>query len=368
MSEPVTTQELDLTKTTTDDSQQTATSDNSGNNAPASGDGGDTGANNEGGEKAAEPVVKFSELSEALGVAIDTPIEVKKPEEKQESVKPAQKFPAGARDYSGIPEEHHKLFKGMGNVEFDFAKKNYLENLELKKKVQEVEVTKGQPQKEIIYDHPEAYVLSKEYKEQSTRTNLASQIKTHYMRELAKAQQGLKWRDCDIDPKTGQLIYGEERVATPEDIASLTSFVQDATQQAYNEQQKLQQVKQSFGNQYQQSVATVEDAIQKYYKPLLDPKHPTAPLQQQAMELVPEQFRGHPMTKLFVLTLAENARLNGLNKKYESEKKLQEANKADAAKAQPTKTQLGSGGGQNGQATVKLSDFAKYDKLGLVNT
>jgi hypothetical protein len=257
-----------------------------------------------------------------------------------------QKFPAGARDYSGIAEEHKKLFKGMGNAEFNFAKQKYIENAELQKQIAELKA-KPQQQTVQVYDHPEGYMLTPEYKTQSARSQVATNVKRHYMTQLAKAQRGERWTNVELDGQGNLKQVNEEQEPTPENIVQLTEWVTTLTQQEWDEKQKLNQLVQGSQTGYKSAVSKIDEAIQQYYKPLLDlkPEDPLKKLQDNATNLVPEQFRGHPMTKLFVLTLAENARINGQFKALQQELATLKQNKVDATKAQPTKAQFVSGKG-----------------------
>lgn len=295
---------------------------------------------------AEKPTIKFSDFDKITNPNAPT-IEPVKPEPVKKS---------NARDYSGIAEADLPGFKEMGNRGFQLARTQYLENQQLKKDLAEAK-TKTTPQQVQVFDHPEGYTLTPEFKQQSVRNNLATQIQRHYMTQLARAQQGHKWQDCDIDPKTGALLVSkEDQEPSPEHIAALTMFVQQSTQTAYVEQQKLNELGSKLQGGYQQAVSAVESAIQQYYKPLLDPKHPTAELQKKTMELVPAEFKAHPMSKLFVLTLAENARINGENKKMLAELATLKANKVDASKAQPTKASFVTGA-SNGKAPIKYSEM-----------
>jgi hypothetical protein len=286
-------------------------------------------------DQAAEPGEAKSEVKKPL-----TYEEIKKQlrgEEPEVVAKPPVKPQPKARDMTGIAPEHHKLFRNMSGEAFDLAKEKYIKATALE---QEVESLKKTPQiKPVnVYDHPEGYVLSEDYRNQNYRTTVSTEINTHYQTQLAKAMRGEKWRDGDIDPKTGKFVVSQtEQEPTPESIAQLTGFVTQTSMQALAEQQKLAQVGQQYQQAYQQDVGQIEAAIEQYYKPLTDPKHPTAKLQEQAKSLIPERFRNHPMSKLFILTLAENARINGESKALKQEMATLKANRVDAGKAQPTK-------------------------------
>jgi hypothetical protein len=261
------------------------------------------------------------------------------------------------RDMTGIAPEHHKLFRNMSGEAFDLAKEKYIQAQSLQA---ELENLKKNPQiKPVqVFDHPEGFVLSEDYRAQNYRTTIATEINSHYQTQLAKAMRGEKWNAGDVDPKTGKFVVDKtELEPTPENIAQLTGFVTQTSMQALTEQQKLSQVGQQYQQGYQSDVGKIEAAIESYYKPLTDPKHPTAKLQEETIKLVPERFRNHPMTKLFVLTLAENARINGESKAIRAELATLKANKVDASKAQPTKSAFVNGG--SGKAPMTFEQIQK---------
>lgn len=279
-------------------------------------------------------------------------------EEPTPAEKPVAKPQPKARDMTGIAPEHHKLFRNMSGEAFDLAKERYIQAESLRA---EVETLKKTPQiKPVnVYDHPEGYTLSEDYRNQNYRTTVAAEINNHYQVQLAKAMRGEKWNTGDVDPKTGKFVVDKtEMDPTPENIAQLTGFVTQTSMQALAEQQKLAQVGQQYQQAYQDDVGKIEAAIEQYYKPLTDPKHPTAKLQEQTLGLVPERFRGHPMTKLFVLTLAENARINGESKALKQKLAALESNKVDAGKAQPTKQNFVNGNG-GGKAPLSYSEIQR---------
>ena len=127
--------------------------------------GGDDDDNEEVSEGTADEDEEASELSKSLG-KLNTP---------------------KGRDYSKFSEEDAKYLKQMSNDAFEHFSKRAEENKNLQESLEKVKDSS-----QSIADHPEAYLLSDEYKDHAANLTKAQQEQAHWRAQLIKIRNGEK--------------------------------------------------------------------------------------------------------------------------------------------------------------------------------
>jgi hypothetical protein len=211
VSEEAASQSDDADSNVVEQGSDTGDSDGGGDNAGTS-----EGADEEGHEADGEEGEEVSALSESLGKL---------------------KTPKG-RDYSKFSEEDAKYLKQMSNEAFEhFSKLSEKSN----KLQEEIEAVKQQAAKEVTTaDHPDAYILSDEYKD--TYAN------------MAKAQQNIEgYNDA------GQLVIGKDAFKpTQQSEIDVEMAMQEAAGLSRKFNSDLDNVSKSYKKNYEDAVSLLD--------------------------------------------------------------------------------------------------------------
>jgi len=147
----------------------------------------------------------------------DAPTELKDGEVKDDKTKPAtetkpvadkpaevkpvaaatkQDTKPTARDYTGFTGDEVAILKQMSNPAFEFATKHMKELKELR-----------QQKPDSIYQHPDAYTLTPEYKSAQEDLKFTSFEERHWRQQLVNIRGGKPWQGLDGYNEKGEPVY-----------------------------------------------------------------------------------------------------------------------------------------------------------------
>lgn len=261
----------------------TADSDGGGDNGDSS-----DRADEEGHEEDGEEGEEVSALSESLGKL---------------------KTPKG-RDYSKFSEEDAKYLKQMSNEAFEhFSKLSEKSN----KLQEEMEAVKQQAAKEVTTaDHPDAYILSDEYKDTYANMSKAQQEQQHWRAQLIKIRNGENWQNIEGYNDAGQLVIGKDAFKpTQQSEIDVEMAMQEAAGLSRKFNSELDNVSKSYKKNYEDAVTlldreqkanfawTTDDAVAK--QELVLPNVGSTTIQQiktTFSNALPKTFQKHPLAEL----------------------------------------------------------------------
>jgi hypothetical protein len=212
-----------------------ASSDGSSDTEVGDGDVSDGGGDDEDNEEMSEDTTdedaETSELSKSLG---------------------RLKTPKG-RDYSKFSEEDAKYLKQMSNDAFEHFSKRAEENHKLQEALTEAKETSA------TADHPDAYLLSDDYKEAATNLTKAQQEQAHWRAQLIKIRNGESWHNIEGYDKTGQLMVSKDVYKpTQQSEIDVEMAMQEAAGLGRKFNDKLESVSKSYNNSYKDAVQLLE--------------------------------------------------------------------------------------------------------------
>lgn len=251
------------------------------------------------------------------------------------------------RDLTDIPEEDRQIFSRMSNESFAKLKPVYLEHKTLKQQIAErdskiKELSSARKDGELpssYYEHPEGYRLAPEFAKVEANASVSSEIKRHWQLQLAKIRKGEDWIDFEIDEK-GQAHYSKPKTATAEAEAEVIELLQNAVNQEYHFVGKRNEFVQQFQARQKEIPEFIKKVETDFFPDYDKPDHPTAKLQQEIRDALPESLRYGPLVPLLAKTAANNALLYHRNQELEKENAKLKGVKSDAEKAPPTRGQF----------------------------
>ena len=219
--------------------------------------------------------------------------------------KATENIPAG-RDYSKYSEEDAKYLKQMSNEAFEHFRKRSEEAAELAKQLDNTKT--GKP----TLDHPDAYVLSDEYKENYANFTKAQQEQQHWRDQLIKIRNGDAWQNIEGYDKGERLVLSKETFK-PTQQAEID--VEMALQEAVGLNRKytegLDAVSKTYKSNYNDAVTLLEREQNANFawrtddkvaqEKIVLPKVGTTTIQtlkDSFTEALPKTFRKHPMAEL----------------------------------------------------------------------
>lgn len=282
------------------------------------------------------------------------------PNEFQFELPPTEKAPVetktekpAGRDYSMFRPEHAEILKKAPNHVFEFAKtvlpKVYEEANKAKEyeaKLKQVE-TKALP--ESYFQHPEAYLLSEDFKEANRDLQLASFEAAHWKRQRAAVLNGAKeYQHLKGYKKNGEPVF--ESVEIPEDkVAEIQAELGDAVQLASQTQSNVAAQVNQLRNNYAKTIETVvtemKQAEDKYYPMYKEPNDEQKKIISEVTELIPPHFRNNPLASYVAKAGALNIQLINALKAKDAEIEKLKRGKVNAVIAGPGGGDLEAPGG-----------------------
>ena len=302
--------EESLTKQVIEEEQATTFNPLEGNLVEEEGDEVSEDAEEESSEEEEEtkpPEGDLEEEEEEVEEVVEEEAEEAEEEEGLSSTlkKATENIPAG-RDYSKYSEEDAKYLRQMSNEAFEHFSKRSQETAELAKQLEDAKSNKSD------VDHPDAYVLSDEYKENYTNYAKAQKEQQHWRDQLIKIRNGEAWQNIEGYDK-GDNIVISKGTFKPTQQAEID--VEMALQEAVGLNRKyadsLNSVSKTYKDNYSDAVTLLEREQNANFawrtdekvaqEKVVIPKVGTTTIQtlkDNFTEALPKTFRKHPMAEL----------------------------------------------------------------------
>ena len=220
-------------------------------------------------------------------------------------LKKATKNIPSARDYSKYSEEDTKYLKQMSNEAFEHFSKKSNENVELQKKLEE-------SSEQQTADHPDAYVLSDEYKESYANLTKAQQEQQHWRDQLIKIRNGESWSSIQgYDDKGSMVLNKEAYKPTQQAEIDVEMALQEAVTLNRKFSDKMQNVSKTFKGNYDEAITLLESEQKANFAWLTDDKVANAEIvlpnvgttsikavKNSFEKAIPKTFRNHPLAEL----------------------------------------------------------------------
>ena len=220
-------------------------------------------------------------------------------------LKKATKNIPDARDYSKYSEEDAKYLKQMSNEAFEHFSKKSDENVELQKKLEE-------SSEQQTADHPDAYVLSDEYKESYANLTKAQQEQQHWRDQLIKIRNGESWSSIQgYDDKGSMVLNKESYKPTQQAEIDVEMALQEAVTLNRKFSDKMQNVSKTFKGNYDEAVTLLESEQKANFAWITDDKVANTEIvlpnigttsikavKNSFEKAIPKTFRNHPLAEL----------------------------------------------------------------------
>lgn len=309
-------------------------------------------------EKAGD-VIKEGEKADAKKVAAEKPKEGPKKEVVKEAPKTEVKPAAGIkplvditkadpkplqRDYAAYPKEVADVLKQMSNPAYEFTTKLMKDNKELQmNKV------------DSIYQHPDAYILTPEFRELQQKAFLISKERQVYEQQILDIRAGKDWRPLlGFDPKSNEPVLGAPQKAVDRDeLAAQNRY--NLAQQLYGQTEgQVSQITQQFGARHKTDVEAIHAERAKRFQWVSDPKlleHKInipevgdvsiKQLREDFLAILPAYRRSDPLAEtaadLFVVVQAVSQKL----REAETQKEVAVVKHEEVLRAEPNSTSTG---------------------------
>lgn len=288
--------------------------------------------------------------------------------------KPTQQK-VGTRDYAGFDAQEIETLKHIGNKSFaEIAPKlRLLKNITSEVEKKNAEIAQLKTGKQMLpdnyFEHPQAFILTKDYNDNIGYLNQAAQVQKHWQQQMANIRRGEAWRDIDIDAKTGRFIFGKDRVADADGEAEVMGYIQHAVNQVSEVQRKVMGIEASFKDRHSKAVDVLKKAEKDNFAVYDQPDHPWKPVVEHMMNQIPAEFRSNPMAP--ILAKAGTAVLQMGKLLREAQAEVIELKKGGSAKvateskqaqAGPTASSVSANGGSGKQESTVGTDINDFTK------
>lgn len=220
-------------------------------------------------------------------------------------LKKATKNIPTARDYSKYSEDDAKYLKQMSNEAFEHFSKKSSENVELQKKLEDTSTQQ-------TADHPDAYVLSDEYKDSYANLTKAQQEQQHWRSQLIKIRNGETWSSIQgYDDKGSMVLNKESYKPTQQAEIDVEMALQEAVTLNRKFSDNMENVSKTFKGNYNEAVTLLESEQKSNFAWLTDEKVANEEIvlpnigttsikavKNSFEKAIPKTFRNHPLAEL----------------------------------------------------------------------
>ncbi len=255
----------------------------------------------------------FSGAAPSVKVEVKPKVEVKEGETvdttKPVTAKPGEVVaPTDAtkpkRDYTGFSDEQISVFKEMSHSAFNYVAPRIRELNEAKRTLEEQKTklaslsTEKRGLPESYYENPNGFLLSPDFTSAANELQVASNVQSHWQKQLSNIRKGLDWQDLDI--KDGSPVLGVKYKADADSEAAVATYLQHAVGQVRDVQGKVVNIQQNFKQKHENAAAIVKEANTKWFGKFDEANNPHKAELDNIRNMVPIEFRNHPMTELAV--------------------------------------------------------------------
>ncbi len=301
-----------------------------------------------------------TEVAATTEKKVETPAVVSK-------VKTAQAQKLAELKELGVAESDIPAFMQMSSEAFAKVKPTILKAKQLEQQLAQVQKDSQRTAPIDSITHPEGYLLDSRYKTASAMSQKARSIKNHWIQQLEKIEAGEDWESLDMDPKTGEIFIVPGGKANVASAAQVKQLLNGAIEADYKYGKELETIVSSHKQQHTNDLGYIKQLEDKFFPNYDDENHDnykkTIAVRNQAIEILPEGWRGHPLAKTYAKVVANNAiffnQLTAANKQIaELQAKLKAAKPASGNSQQPAKDKFAnSNGQQSGKPQISMKDF-----------
>lgn len=276
---------------------------------------------------------------------------------KEAAVKIEEDTKAKGRDYSIFSQEEQALVKTAPNALFNHLKdvlpKLRTENATLKTELDNAK--KGIVKVPDSWnEHPDAYVLTPEYRQFRQAHAMVSEEEAHWLEQLENVENGRAWNGITGRDEAGNLIKDKE--VADNSVRSKDYINQQlALARQYKGQfsAKVGDLKTNHQKNYQGAVNTIREGVKTYCPWTTDEKLLATEIEfenpetkkiekasigntiKAAYNILPPVFRSHPLAEVFANTFVVNAIAQQKLRLLQGQVKVKTINNADQLEAEP---------------------------------
>lgn len=185
----------------------------------------------------------------------------KKVEDKKETVKQIVLPSKDKRDLSSYSQEEQAVLRQMSNEAFEFTSKLIASQRELSKN-----------KDNMFYQHPNAYLLSPQFQEHSSKLTLAQKEAGYWQSCLESLEEGKPIKQLEGWDEAGNPVFGAEIQPTKR-VEELVRLNMTTCYGVIKEQQTaLKNLPQTFGSRVKEDLKAIQDERSARFAWVADPK------------------------------------------------------------------------------------------------
>lgn len=199
-------------------------------------------------------------------------------------------------------------------------------------------------------NHPDAFILSPEYKQAAQGVQRLSQEAEHWREQLQRVINNEAFNDIAGFDKDGNLARGELIQPNPQLIEDVRALYYKANNLVENEKGKLGQLRGQFKAGYDKNKTDIDNGIKQHLGWLDSPSLAGVKIKLDGVNeefttkelgeffknsYAPKAFKDHPMTAASASLFAAFTLVNNLYQQEKAKNNVKAKNTTDAAKAEP---------------------------------
>lgn len=264
-----------------------------------------------------------------------------------------------------MPYDSYKHFTSLIKEKKDLETKYKTESEALKTKITNLEQGK-QVLPESYYENPNAFILSPEFAKVQGAKQLSKVVEDHWTEQLRKFKKGETWTPLTNDPKTGEIVYDEDREFNADDEVYILKQLSGAEKQAAKYAIEVDRFVSGFQETHRNYISKVKQA-EKEMLPVFENKESNEYKTYQSVIPTVEKWgirKDNPafdfVAKSVALNLIFKDALTNMLASQQKTKTLSE----EQRKAGPTASSFSGGGAGNvNNGKKEAPKFSDYEKL-----
>lgn len=207
------------------------------------------------------------------------------------------------RDYSGFTNRQVKLLKRLDKGRFEVIGKEWRELNGVKDKAVALAVELEQQKKLLTeggipaqwYEHPDAYTLSKEFRDISTQYSRITEQDTFYQQQLLAVRGGQPWHAILGYDQQGNPRYSNQMQPSDQAALQLERTLQDLSVQRGQLEGRSTALQTQFKQQHQNGATNIKAGVQSYIDRLDASLKPLPQDVEAIMKEIPAVYKDHPL-------------------------------------------------------------------------
>lgn len=283
----------------------------------------------------------------------------------QEILPATEQRPKIQRDFTGIPEEMHGLFRKMGNEAFSAIKPQIIEAIKLKEEHEALKKQLESVTGQHLYEQEDAYTITPEYKQVYGDLNHMGQEEAHWRQQLENIEGGNKVSLLLRDPRSGQIYRSEEMDPTPQHKVQIQQKLFEATSLRSQLETQLNGLQGQFKSKHNDYITGIKALEEQIYKQV--PREKVQPHADKVLQMFPPHMRNRADVKAFAAVGGINALLMAEMAKLKSTQSGKTIQKRIATSGVPT-SESTSQNANGGRKIVKdtIEEMERFKQNGYV--